>query len=64
MFREMRRKKQILSEGECSPEQEQGCLKEIDRLMAQLCMIELDIEHMSGKEASELVRQKNAAVKQ
>ncbi len=47
-----------------SPEQEQGRLKEIDRLMAQLCMIELDIEHMSGKEAIELVRQKNAAVKQ
>ena len=47
-----------------SPEQEQRRLKEIDRLMAQLCMIELDIEHMSGKEAIELVRQKNAAVKQ
>lgn len=47
-----------------SPEQEQGRLQEIDRLMAQLCMIELDIEHMSGKEAIELVRQKNAAVKQ
>lgn len=42
-----------------SPEQAQGHLQEIDKSLPQLCMIELDIEHMSGKEAIELIRQKN-----
>lgn len=43
-----------------SPDHEQGRLQEIDRLFQQVCMIELDIEHLTGKEAIELVREKNS----
>lgn len=39
-----------------SPDQEQGRLQEIDREFNIVCMIELTIEHMSGKEAIELVK--------
>lgn len=41
-----------------SPMQEEGRLKVIDNQFDQVCLIELDIEHMSGKEAIELVRAK------
>lgn len=33
-----------------------GRLQEIDRLFNQVCMVELAIEHMTGKEAIEMVR--------
>lgn len=39
-----------------SPDHEQGRRQEIDREFALLCMIELKIEHLSGKEAIELVK--------
>jgi len=40
-----------------SPQQKEGRLKEIDREFKQLCMIELNIEHISGKQAIELTKQ-------
>lgn len=41
-----------------TPDDEQGRLQEINRLFDQVCMIELIVEHMTGKEAVELVRMK------
>lgn len=41
-----------------TPDDEEGRLEEIEREYKILCMIELDIEHMTGKEAIELVRAK------
>lgn len=41
-----------------SPNQQQGRLEEIDKLFKQVCLVELAIEHMSGKEAIELVKTK------
>lgn len=41
-----------------TPEDEPGRLKEIEELFKQVCMVELEIEHMSGKEAIELVKAK------
>ena len=38
-----------------SPEQETGRLREIDRLFERTCMVEIVIEHITGKEAIELV---------
>lgn len=42
-----------------TPDDEEGRLKEIEREYNILCMIEFDIEHMTGKEAIELVRARN-----
>lgn len=42
-----------------SPEDEEGRHKEIEGAYKALCMIALDIEHMTGKEAIELVRARN-----
>ena len=47
---------EILAE-KYSPHQKEGRLKEIDRELKQLCMIELNIEHISGKQAIELAKQ-------
>ncbi len=44
-----------------SPNDEEGRLKEIDREFNILCMFELTIEHMTGKEAIELVKEKHAS---
>lgn len=41
-----------------SPDNEEGRKKEIDREFKLLCMVEVTVDHMSGKEAIELVRQK------
>lgn len=41
-----------------SPEQEEGRLQEIDKLFKQVCMVAIEIEHMTGKEAIELARNK------
>lgn len=41
-----------------SPDHEQGRLQEIEREFKAVCMIELTIEQMSGKEAIELVKAK------
>ena len=38
-----------------SPEQETGRLREIDRLFERTCMVEIVIEHITVKEAVELV---------
>ena len=38
-----------------SPEQETGRRREIDRLFERTCMVEIVIEHITGKEAVELV---------
>lgn len=43
-----------------SPNHEEGRLKEIDAMFQHVCLIELAIEHISGKEAIELVREKTA----
>lgn len=43
-----------------SPNDEEGRLKEIDQLIAHTEMIRLELEHMSGKEAKELVAMKQA----
>lgn len=39
-----------------TPDNEEGRLKEIEKDYSRLCMIELDIEHMTGKEAIELAK--------
>jgi nitroimidazol reductase NimA-like FMN-containing flavoprotein (pyridoxamine 5'-phosphate oxidase superfamily) len=39
-----------------SPDHEQGRLQEIDKLFKQVCVVELAIEHMTGKESLKLVR--------
>lgn len=41
-----------------TPDDERGRMQEIDKLFGQVSMIELTIEHMTGKEAIELVRMK------
>lgn len=38
-----------------TPDDEPGRLREIDKSFKQVCMVELSIEHMTGKEAVELV---------
>jgi nitroimidazol reductase NimA-like FMN-containing flavoprotein (pyridoxamine 5'-phosphate oxidase superfamily) len=52
---EKRRALEILAE-KYSPDHERGRLQEIDRLLKQVCVVELAIEHMTGKEAIELTR--------
>lgn len=41
-----------------SPDQELGRAKEIDKLFPQVCMVELTIEHLTGKEARELMERR------
>ncbi len=41
-----------------SPSHKEGRLKEIDREFKMLCMLEMSIEHMTGKEAIELMKQR------
>jgi len=43
-----------------SPDHEQGRLQEIDREFNLLCLIELTIDHMTGKEAIELVKARSS----
>ncbi len=40
-----------------SPEQEAGRAREMERLFDRVCMLELRIEHMSGKQARELAKE-------
>ena len=40
-----------------SPNHEQGRLQEINRLLEQTCMVEISVEHLSGKQSKELVGQ-------
>ena len=42
-----------------SPDHKKGRMEEIDRLFTQTCMVEIEITHMSGKEAIELVRERD-----
>ena len=42
-----------------SHDHEQGRLQEIEKLFKQVCLVELMIEHMTGKEAIELVKAKH-----
>jgi len=44
-----------------SPDDPQGRLLEVEKGLARVCMIELSIEHASGKEAIELVRRREEA---
>lgn len=39
-----------------SPDHEVGRLQEIDKLFKQVCMVEITVDHMTGKESIELVR--------
>lgn len=41
-----------------SPDDEAGRMKEIEADFAQVCLVEIQVEHMDGKEAIELVRAK------
>jgi nitroimidazol reductase NimA-like FMN-containing flavoprotein (pyridoxamine 5'-phosphate oxidase superfamily) len=41
-----------------SPNHEQERLQEIDKAFKQVCLVELAIEHLTGKEAMELVKRK------
>ena len=41
-----------------TPNNEDGCQREIAKGNKALCMIQLDVEHMTGKEAIELMRQR------
>ena len=41
-----------------TPNDEEGRLKKIEREQKIICMLELDIEHMTGKEAMKLVKEK------
>lgn len=41
-----------------SPDHEEGRLKEIDGQIKHTCMVEISIDHMTGKEAIELIRAK------
>lgn len=41
-----------------SPDHEEGRLREIDKLLKQTCVVELAVEHLSGKESIELVKEK------
>ena len=42
-----------------SPDHKKGRLDEINKLYTQTCMVEIEIEHMSGKESIELVRERD-----
>ncbi len=53
-FTEKRRALELLA-AKYSPMQEKGRMEEIDKLFNQVCMVEISIDHMSGKEAIELV---------
>lgn len=44
-----------------TPDDDEGRAREIDQEYRALCMLEMDIEHLTGKEAIELVRQHEAA---
>ena len=44
-----------------SPDQEAGRSEEIRAQFANVTMVELTVEHMTGKEAIELVRQKKSS---
>lgn len=44
-----------------SPEQKEGRQKEIQSAFDRVAMVELTVEHMTGKEAIELVRQKKSS---
>ena len=54
---EKRSAREILS-ARYSPDHERERREEIDKLFKQTCVLELAIEHMTGKEAFELVRAK------
>lgn len=57
---EEKRKAIMLLAVKYSPDQEEECSQEIDKSLPQLCIIELSIYYMTGKEAIELVRAKNS----
>jgi len=46
-----------------NPNQEEALQKELEQGLSRMLMIRLDIEHLSGKEAIELVKQKNNTTK-
>ena len=42
-----------------SPDYKEGIPEEINSSMASLCIVEITIDHLTGKEAIELVRARN-----
>jgi nitroimidazol reductase NimA-like FMN-containing flavoprotein (pyridoxamine 5'-phosphate oxidase superfamily) len=44
-----------------SPHDEKGIQKEIDKSFKQVCIIEVSVEYISGKEAIELVKEKQSS---
>lgn len=55
---EKRKALEILAE-RFTPDNEKGRLNAIDKWFDEVCLIELEIDHMTGKEAIELVREKH-----
>ena len=53
--KEKRRALEILA-AKYSPNHKQGRLKEINELFEQTCMVEIAIEHISGKQSIELIK--------
>ena len=43
-----------------SPNDEEGIQKEIEKSFKQVCLIEISVDHISGKEAIELVKAKQS----
>lgn len=41
-----------------SPDHEEGRLREIEKTFDRLCLVEISIDHMTGKQAIELAREK------
>ncbi len=54
---EKRHALEILS-AKYSPDDVQGRMKEIDKTLKLVCMVEISIEHLAGKEAKELANRK------
>lgn len=39
-----------------TPDDPDGCAREVDKTLARVCMVEISIDYMTGKEAKELVK--------
>jgi uncharacterized protein len=41
-----------------SPNDERGCREEVEKSLARVCVVEVTVEHMTGKEAIELIEKR------
>ena len=44
-----------------SPQDEAGCQAEVDKQLPYVCLVEITIDHLSGKESIELTRARNSS---